>query len=31
MTNDVHITPEGLETVRKELDQLVRDKLGVTL
>jgi transcription elongation factor GreA len=23
MTNDVHITPEGLETVRKELDQLV--------
>jgi transcription elongation factor GreA len=22
--NDVHITPEGLETVRKELDQLVR-------
>jgi transcription elongation factor GreA len=24
MTNDVHITPEGLETVRKELDQLVK-------
>jgi transcription elongation factor GreA len=23
MTNDVHITPEGLEGVRKELDQLV--------
>lgn len=23
MTNDVHITPEGLETVRHELDQLV--------
>jgi transcription elongation factor GreA len=23
MTNDVHITPEGLATVRKELDQLV--------
>jgi len=23
MTSDVHITPEGLETVRKELDQLV--------
>jgi transcription elongation factor GreA len=23
VTNDVHITPEGLETVRKELDQLV--------
>jgi transcription elongation factor GreA len=23
MTNDVHITPEGLETVRKELDELV--------
>ena len=23
MTNDVHITPEGLESVRKELDQLV--------
>ena len=22
MTNDVHITPEGLEAVRKELDQL---------
>ena len=23
MTNDVHITPEGLENVRKELDELV--------
>jgi transcription elongation factor GreA len=23
MTNDVHITPEGLESVRKELDELV--------
>ena len=23
MTSDVHITPEGLESVRKELDQLV--------
>ena len=23
MTNDVHITPEGLEAVRQELDQLV--------
>lgn len=23
MTNDVHITPEGLESVRKELDQLI--------
>jgi transcription elongation factor GreA len=23
MTNDIHITPEGLENVRKELDQLV--------
>jgi transcription elongation factor GreA len=23
VTNDVHITPEGLETVRKELDQMV--------
>ena len=23
VTNDVHITPEGLETVRRELDQLV--------
>src|SRR6202162_1766173 len=23
MTNDVHITPEGLESVRQELDQLV--------
>lgn len=23
MTNDVHITPEGLEAVRKELDELV--------
>ena len=23
MTNDVHITPEGLETVRKELEELV--------
>ena len=23
MTNDTHITPEGLETVRKELDELV--------
>jgi transcription elongation factor GreA len=26
VTNDVHITPEGLETVRKELDQLVTVK-----
>jgi transcription elongation factor GreA len=24
MTNDVHITPEGLESVRKELDELTR-------
>ena len=24
MTSDVHITPEGLETVRKELDQLIK-------
>src|SRR6267142_3334333 len=23
MTNDVHITPEGLESVRKELDELI--------
>ncbi|TAN31474.1 transcription elongation factor GreA [bacterium] len=26
MTNDVHITPEGLEAVEKELDELVRVK-----
>jgi len=26
VTNDVHITPEGLETVRHELDQLVTVK-----
>jgi len=26
MTNDVHITPEGLEEVRRELDQLVEQK-----
>ena len=26
MTNDVHITPEGLETVRKELDELVTNR-----
>ena len=26
MTNDVHITPEGLEDVRKELDELVQQR-----
>jgi len=26
MTNDVHITPEGLEAVEKELDQLIKDR-----
>ncbi len=26
MTNDVHITPEGLESVRRELDELVSVK-----
>src|SRR5712691_1476279 len=26
MTNDVHITPEGLEAVRKELDELVTNR-----
>jgi transcription elongation factor GreA len=26
VTNDVHITPEGLETVRKELDQLITER-----
>ncbi|MDQ6879788.1 MAG: transcription elongation factor GreA, partial [Candidatus Dormibacteraeota bacterium] len=26
VTNDVHITPEGLETVRKELDQLTTER-----
>jgi transcription elongation factor GreA len=30
MTNDVHITPEGLEAVRKELDELVNRRPGIT-
>jgi transcription elongation factor GreA len=30
MTNDVHITPEGLESVRKELDELVNRRPGIT-
>jgi transcription elongation factor GreA len=30
MTNDVHITPEGLEAVRKELDELIGRRPGIT-
>jgi transcription elongation factor GreA len=30
MTNDVHITPEGLEAVRKELGELIDKRAGIT-